>query len=257
LKNLPGKRNKVDEERAYLDVCHRTMRVRSDVELILADEHFFDAASRPSAANVWKEIRDTVWKGTFGDITGASIMSALRDHLAELQGDDCCYCRQALLLGGYSRPLDHVLPASVYGRFSFHFWNLAVACERCNRIKKDKGFQPISRSKRHYPEHGSFVDYYHPRLHPFEQHVRFGEISTAEYRYIFYVGLTKQGKQLVNDVLRDAALELTRESNDSVVKAAAEKIRLATAMQGLKARAAIQRFEQSIRHAVEAGAASV
>lgn len=255
MKTLPGGRVKLDEEEAYLAVCHKTKRDRTDVRAILEEEKFFDAAARPSTANEWGALRDTVWLGTHAEITGASIMSALRAHLSSLQHDDCCYCGQALLLGGYSRQLDHVLPASVYGRFSFHFWNLAVACERCNRIKKAAGYQPISLTAQDYPEHGEFADFFHPRFHPYTDHVRFGLTATQNYRYIVYVGLSKQGKQLVNDVLKAAALEMTRESNDPVIKAAAAKIRTAARTQGPKAQAAMLRFEDAIREAIEAGAA--
>ncbi len=236
-------------------MCHKTQRNRPDVRAILEEEKFFDAAARSSTANEWVSLRDTIWLGTHAEISGASIMSALRAHLSRLQRDVCCYCGQTLLLGGYSRQLDHVLPASVYGRFSFHFWNLAVACERCNRIKKTKGYQPISLTAQHYPEHDKFADFFHPRFHPYADHVRFGLTSTPNYSYIVYVGLSKQGKQLVNDVLKAAALEMTRESNDPVIKAAAAKIRTAARTQGPKAQAAMLRFEDAIREAIEAGAA--
>lgn len=252
---LPGGRVKLDEEEAYLAVCHKTKRNCADVRAILEEEKFFDAASRPSTANEWSALRDTIWLGTHAEITGASIVSALRAHLSELQNEVCCYCGQPLLLGGYSRQLDHVLPASVYGRFSFHFWNLAVACERCNRIKKDKGYQPISLTARHYPEHGKFTDFFHPRFHPYADHVRFGLTATQNYSYVVYVGRSKQGKQLVNDVLEAAALEMTRESNDPVIKAAFAKIRKAAGTQGPKAQAAMLRLEDTIRQAIEAGAA--
>jgi 5-methylcytosine-specific restriction endonuclease McrA len=254
LKKLPGTRVKLNEENAYLAVCHRTIRNRPDVVKILQRHHFFDAAKRKSTTNKWNSLRDKVWKGKHGEITGASIMSALRDHLADVQQENCCYCGQALLLGGYSRQLDHVLPSSVYGRFSFHFWNLAVACERCNRIKKAKGFQPVSRNFKHYPEHIVFSDYFHPRFHPYKAHVRFGVTATQDYSYIFYAGQTKQGRQLVSDVLQAVALEMTRESNDPAIKTAAAAIRAAIETQGSAARSAMRRFQQAIRVAVEAGA---
>ena len=254
MKTLPGGRVKLDEEEAYLAVCHGTAREIPEVRAILEEERFFDAAARPSA-NKWSALRNTIWLGHYVEITGASIMSALRAHLSSLQQENCCYCGQPLLRGGYSRQLDHILPASVYGRFSFHFWNLAVACERCNRIKKAAGYQPISRRARHYPEPDEFADFFHPRFHPYDQHIRFGLTATQHYSYIVFVGLSKQGKQLVNDVLKAAALEMTRESNDPVIKAAAEKIRKAASTQGPKAQAAMLRFEDAIREAVQAGAA--
>lgn len=255
MKNLPGARVKQDEERAYLDVCHRTVRERSRVESILRGEHFFDPSKRPTIPNQWELLRDKVWNGLHKEISGASIMSALRDHLADIQQNNCCYCGQPLLKGGHARQLDHVLPSSIYPRFAFHFWNLAVACERCNRIKTNKGYQNVSRRKRNYPEHVEFTNYFHPRFHPYEAHVRFVVTATQDYWYIVYVGRTHQGRQLISDVLNEAALEMTRESNNPAIKLAAATIRDAVKTQGPEAEIAILRFEQAIRNAIEAGAA--
>ncbi|WWW36387.1 hypothetical protein V8017_05605 [Stenotrophomonas rhizophila] len=255
MRTLPSGRVKLDEQEAYLAVCHATKRNRPDVREILENEKFFEAAARPSVDNEWAKLRNTTWLGTHADITGVSIMSALRAHLSRLQNDCCCYCAQPMPRGGYSRQLEHVLPASVYGRFSFHFWNISVACERCNRIKGDGCYQPISVTAQDYPEHGEFLDFFHPRFHSLAEHVAFGLAATTEYSYIFFVGLSKQGRQLVDDVLQDVALEVTRESNDPVVKAAAERIRSEVTAQGAKAQAAVRRFEDALRQAMEAGAA--
>lgn len=255
MKTLPGGRVKLDEEEAYLAECHKTKRDRPDVRAILEAEKFFDAAARTKTTNEWGALRDTTWPGRYAVITGVSIMSALRAHLSRLQKEVCCYCGQALMRGGYSRQLDHVLPASVYGRFSFHFWNLAVACERCNRIKKANGYQPIDIAGGDYPEHSEFSDYFHPRFHPYADHVQFAVTGTQDYSYVVYVGISKQGRQLVDDVLTAAALEMTRESNDPAIRAATAKIRTIVQSQGPEAQAAMLRFEHAIREAIEAGAA--
>ncbi len=255
MTTLPTGRVKLDEEEAYLAACHSVKRNRPDVREILKEESFFDASARKSTANEWSNLRATVWPGKYTEITGVSIMSALRTHLSSIQNDTCCYCGQPMPLGGYARQLDHVLPASVYGRFSFHFWNLAVACERCNRIKKDKHYQPISPTALEYPSHEEFADFFHPRFHSLADHVRFGLSATPDYSYIFFAGQSRQGMQLVNDVLQAVALEIARESNSPIVKAAAEKIREAVRTQGAEAQAAVLRFEDALRQAMEAGAA--
>lgn len=254
MKKLPGVRNRISEERAFLDVCHRTARNRPIVEYILGTENFFDSAKRHTGPGQWKGFRDSIWTCKYGEITGASIMSALRDHLASIQGENCCYCGQPLLLGGNSRQLDHVLPSSVYDRFAFHFWNLAVACERCNRIKKNTAHELVSSKFKHYPEHNLFANQYHPRYHKYRLHVQFGITATTDYFYIVFVGKTNQGKRLVADVLQTVALEMNRESNDPVIKQCAAKIHAATKTQGPRAIAAMSRFQQAIREAVEAAA---
>lgn len=253
MRTLPGSRVKIDEEAAYLAVCHDVVRNRTDVQEILEREKFFDAAARHSAANEWSNLRGTTWTGTHANITGISIMSALRAHLSGLQRDNCCYCGQSMPRGGHARQLEHVLPASVYGRFSFHFWNISVACERCNRIKGDGCYQPIPPCALDYPEHDEFVDYFHPRFHSLADHIKLGLTGTIEYRYIYFVGLSKQGRQLVDDVLREVALEVAQESNDPVVKAAAAKIRAGVSSQGAEAQAAILQFEEALRIAIGAG----
>ena len=103
MKVLPDGRNMAAEERAYLDVCHRTKSNRPDVEAILEAESFFDASVRPTH-DAWGEVYDSIWIGTHREITGSSIMSALRDHLAAIQDTRCCYCFQPLLKGGYLQP---------------------------------------------------------------------------------------------------------------------------------------------------------
>lgn len=253
MTRLPDGRDKIAEERKYLDECHRTIRNRPDVEAILAHENFFDATQRPGR-DVWDEIYKSVWSGRYTEIKGSGIMSALRDHLASLQSENCCYCWQPLLKGGYSRQIEHVLPRNVYGRFSFHFWNVAVACERCNRIKRAKGYQPIAVTSTDYPNHLAFTDYFHPRFHTYREHVTFVEIACADYRYIVYVGQTKQGRKLVEDVLIDAALEMTRESTDADVHAAIERIRAGARKYGTAGVDAIRQFEEALREAIDQGA---
>lgn len=253
MRELPDGRDKRAEERKYLDVCHRTIRDRPDVELILESESFFDSTQRPTH-DAWKEIYDAEWVGTHGDIKGSEIMSALRDHLASLQSDNCCYCAQPLLKGGHSRQIEHVLPRAVYGRFSFHFWNVAVACERCNRLKRKKGYQPLSKTLRAYPEHAAFTDCFHPRFHSYKGHITFAEVAGVDYRYIVYLGLTTQGRKLVDDILTDAALEMTRESIDAAIRADIERIRAGARQQGAAGLDAIRQFEAALRQAIADGA---
>lgn len=253
MKALPDGRDKVAEERKYLNECHRTIRKRPDVETILESESFFDSTQRPKY-DAWNEIYESVWDGTYGDIKGSEIMSALRDHLASLQNENCCYCWQPLLKGGYSRQIEHVLPRTVYGRFSFHFWNVAVACERCNRLKRKDGYQPVPTALRDYPDHSSFADYFHPRFHAHRGHIEFAEVACPDYRYIVYVGRTTQGRKLVEDILTDAALEMTRESTDSDIRAAIERIRAGASKYGVAAVNAIRQFEAALREAIDQGA---
>lgn len=246
MKVLPDNRNMAAEERAYLDVCHRTKSSRLDVEAILEAESFFDASLRPTH-DAWGEIYDSIWIGTHREITGSSIMSALRDHLAAIQDTKCCYCFLPLLKGGYSRQIEHVLPKSVYGRFSFHFWNLAVACERCNRIKKKSGCQAIPHSAVDYPEASAFTDQFHPRVHQYAAHIDFVSSGTPSGQFIAYVGCSAQGKKLYDDVLKAASEEMNREWSDPVMNASYSKLRTAIASQDATAAQVIVEFQDMLR----------
>jgi 5-methylcytosine-specific restriction endonuclease McrA len=245
LKALPDGRDKAAEERAFLDECHRTKNRRSDTEAILLDESFFNAAARP-AVDVWSEFHATTWKGKAGYIKGSEIQSALRDHLAKLQKGRCCYCGQSLLKGGYARPIEHVLSRKDHPRYSLHFWNVAVACERCNRIKLDKYGSSFKKNRKHYPEPAEFTHQYHPRFHPHKMHLRSAGVSTDEFRYTFYIGLSDQGRSLVDSVLAEAALEEALESNDPALAGSVEKIRAFIQGQSRSAVGKVEAFQQAL-----------
>ncbi len=251
MRALPNGRDKDAEEQAFLLRCHRTRRNRPDVVSILDRENFFRASHRPTY-DAWSELYAQEWQGRHNMIKGAEIMSALRDHLADIQQENCCYCRQPLLRGGYSRQIEHVLPKSVFGRFSFYFWNLAVACERCNRLKHAKGYQPLPNDLADYPEHIAFDQHYHPRFHVYREHIKFAEVADEDHRYVLYVGQTAQGRKLVEDILTDAAREMTRESIDPAVRESMEKIR--AEIDGLEEVAidAIEQFQSALIVAMHA-----
>ena len=71
------------------------------------------------------------------------------------------------------------------------------------------------------------------------------------YRYIVYVGQTTQGRKLVEDVLIEAALEMTRESTDEDIQAAMERIRAGA--RSTNAVDAIRQFEAALREAIDEG----
>lgn len=254
MKFLPNRRDKVAEEAAFLDKCHRTKNRRSDAAAILRSEFFFDALKRPNT-DAWNDFYDCIWVGSDGDIKGSDILSALRDHLAALQKEQCCYCGQALLKGGYARPIEHVLSRSDHPRWSLHFWNVAVACERCNRIKRDKCCSAFPKNRRHYPEPAEFTQQYHPRFHIHGKHVRYTTLATNDLRYTLYVGKSVQGRNLVNEVLQRAALEEALESNDPRIAGAIASIRACLDKQDKRARDAISAFEQTLRDMIVAQAA--
>jgi 5-methylcytosine-specific restriction endonuclease McrA len=256
LKSLPYGRDKAEEEKAFLDKCHRTKNRRANAAEILADEFFFDASLRPPH-DLWKDFYEKSWTGAKGTIKGSEILSALRDHLAGLQSQRCCYCAQPLLKGGYARPIEHVLSRTDYPRFSLHFWNLAVACERCNRIKRDKYGSQFPKDVEDYPEVSEFTEQYHPRFHQYNQHIDFVTLGTNTFRYSLYVGRTDQGRNLVTSVLILAAHEEALESNDPLIAESMTKIRTCLEAQDDRALDKIAEFNRLLMDSIATQATGI
>lgn len=213
---LPVGRDQQVEEAQYLAKCHRRVKRRPHAAQIMQDESFFDAARRENR-DVWAEFYATEWQTPAGAITGSDLMSALRDHLAQLQGEQCCYCRQALLKGGNSRPIEHVLPRAEHPRFTLHFWNLAVSCERCNRLKGRTQSENFGRELVDYPGHTDFVSQYHPRLHEYDAHFKYAVIMQNGVTIPLYAGRTAHGRNLCSQFLHAAAVEITLLSPNSAL----------------------------------------
>ncbi|KWS26214.1 hypothetical protein AL065_19575 [Pseudomonas amygdali pv. ulmi] len=202
------------EEEQYLTISHRKVRRRVHAAKIMKDMQFFDASRRENR-DVWTEFYGTEWDTPAGLIKGSELMSALRDHLAELQEEQCCYCRQPLLKGGYSRPIEHVLSRSDHPRFTLHFWNLAVSCERCNRLKGHVPCETFAGALSSYPHHTDFKQQYHPRLHEYDTHIRYTTITQNGVNIPLYAGCTIHGRALCVQFLHAAALEMSLLSRTS------------------------------------------
>ncbi|MCW8275956.1 hypothetical protein IMF27_09815 [Pseudomonas sp. PCH199] len=205
---LPAGRDRQAEEAEYLAKSHKRVKRRPHAAKIMKSENFFDASRRESR-DVWGAFYATEWQTPAGLIKGAELMAALRDHLAELQDEQCCYCREPLLKGGYSRPIEHVLPRSEHPRFTLHFWNLAVSCERCNRLKGKTQSETFARVLSSYPDLADFVSQYHPRLHDYDMHIKYTAIVQNGVNIPLYAGRTVHGRNLCSQFLHAAALEMT------------------------------------------------
>jgi uncharacterized protein (TIGR02646 family) len=205
---LPADRDQQAEEAQYLVKSHRLVKRRPYASQIMKDEHFFDATRRESR-DVWTEFYSREWESPAGAIKGSELMAALRDHLAELQDKQCCYCRQPLLKGGHSRPIEHVLPRSEHPRFTLHFWNLAVSCERCNRLKGKIPSEAFGRPLTSYPSYSDFLSQYHPRLHEYDVHIKYTAVTQNGINIPLYAGRTDHGRNLCSQFLHAAALEMT------------------------------------------------
>jgi uncharacterized protein (TIGR02646 family) len=152
---------------------------------------------------------------------GAEIQKALRDHLAGLQKYRCCYCRRWLQNIAYARPVEHILPRDTYPRFSLHYWNLAAACHDCNHHKKNHPWG--SWNKRRYPSPDCVPDFFHPKFHNYDAHIRYVRVETNSISVAVYLGLSPQGRQLCRDLLRfisqvDALVHNNRRMSEAIGK---------------------------------------
>lgn len=211
---LPAGRDRQAEEAKYLAKSHRRVKRRPHAADIMKGESFFDAERRENR-DVWGEFYKRVWETPEGQITGADLTSALRDHLMEVQEKQCCYCRQPLLKGGFASPIEHVLSRTEHPRFTLHFWNLAVSCERCNRLKGKTQSETFSGVLSSYPDHADFISQYHPRFHAYDAHIKYGAIIQNGINIPLYAGRTVHGRNLCSQFLHAAALEMSLLSPNS------------------------------------------
>lgn len=158
---------------------------------------------------------------------GAEIVSALRRHLANLQGTRCCYCRRWLQNIAHARPVEHILSRDDYPQFSLHYRNLALACRDCNQQKTNKKWTTLDPATETYPAPDNVNDYFHPRLHVFDSHIRYVRIETNDAAIAIYQGLTEQGRQLCRDHLKKISQVDALFRNNRQLSGAIERLQVA------------------------------
>lgn len=144
----------------------------------------------------------TVW-GELGDTTNpayAAIKKHLRLALKNRQEPRCCYCKRWLLNHASAAPIEHVLSRDTYPQFALQPRNLAISCVDCNSVKgkADWGGFPVAPSR--YPAVES-LDFFHPRHHRYDEHIRFIRMETNRQEFVSYHGLTPQGQHLCTQLL--------------------------------------------------------
>ncbi|MBD8093601.1 hypothetical protein IFT48_26775 [Pseudomonas fluorescens] len=231
----------------YKNECHQYETHRKD-----SFAHFCEQDARAIAefsrrkrglparkTDLWTELTKFNSDKTSG-VTGPSIRKALRDFLEKEQNGVCCYCQRPLINIAHAKPIEHILPRVHFLQYTFHFWNLAVACFDCNQIKRgDVWVDDDKRGVEHYPGPGEFTEMYHPRFHVFSEHVRFIRVQTNEFLISIYVGTSDQGRHLCLNLLKDlSAREIVLNSNPA----------LRSALEVINANAAEKEGELSAEH---------
>lgn len=216
----------------YENECHERKAHRENTLLHLAAQNAqaideFKRRQRglpDSKIDLWADF-SKYEKDKKSGVTGPLIRKAMRTFLEKEQNFLCCYCQRPLINIAHAKPIEHILPRVDFVQYTFHFWNLAIACFDCNQIKLDDVW--VNDDKRDleiYPAPATFTEMYHPRFHRFAEHVRFIRVQTNEQIISIYVGITVQGQQLCLKLLRDlSAREIVLNSNPEL-KAALEVI---------------------------------
>lgn len=219
-----------------------------------ADEH----ASRQSGAGIkttelWQDFYAYV-SPTNSKVTGKAIRKQIRRLIEKEQRNQCCYCRRPLMNNAHAKPIEHILPHSVFVQHTFDIRNLSIACVDCNAKKTDNVWmfnQARFRQTRHYPPATAFSDMYHPRFHRYDEHVTFFRVHSNTHCISIYTGLTEQGKNLCKNLLTHISkLEIFVSAN-SELKEHIEMIQEQDLHPGGAAEVAINAFKKAFQEATE------
>jgi uncharacterized protein (TIGR02646 family) len=190
----------------------------------------------------WSLIRDATYSVGGKKVKGSFLVTLLRKHLVTLQGGRCCYCRCRLQGIGYARPIEHVLSRDDYPQYTFRYRNLAVSCYDCNHLKSASNWSSVKKTRRRYPNERACADFFHPRYHAYDEHVKFVHIATNGAEIRLFIGISAQGKQLCRDLLhRACARELSLSANARLA-GPIEQLRRHIDEESAHARASVETF---------------
>jgi uncharacterized protein (TIGR02646 family) len=198
LTHRPWSELDADQQR-FLDQPHETKSLWADAKKLWQVEQ---ARSERDRADGWTGLTAYKTKFRSGKTRdfGKEIIFVLRKHLAKLQGNRCCYCRRWLQNVAQARPVEHILSRKDYPQFSLQYRNLALCCRDCNQQKQATNWSKLPTSVTDYPT--LIGDYFHPRLHIYDRHVRYVRMETNDTAIAIYHGLTAQGRHLCRQHLK-------------------------------------------------------
>lgn len=110
------------------------------------------------------------------------ITPQLRQHVLDLDGYFCAYCRLSEVLSGISLSVDHIIPVAKQGKSTLE--NLCAACRSCNEFK---GVQTDAVDN----ETGHVVPLFNPRRQVWSEHFQWSATGTV------IIGLTACGRATI------------------------------------------------------------
>lgn len=205
--------------KAYLDVCYGVKKHRE-----LAKGQLRSVIRRVGSGGVDPWVRLSKWEFSApcgSKITGVQFKKGFREHVGALQKGRCCYCRRVLVRMAHAQPIEHVLPRTHHPEFTFHFWNLAVACADCNLAKSSNTWGAFPKGRR-YPEPAAFTETFHPRFHNYQEHVFHLRLEVGSAAVAVFKGITPQGRHLCANVLSKVTkCEILEASSDDLARSMA------------------------------------
>jgi uncharacterized protein (TIGR02646 family) len=226
-------------QESFLSQAHQRKKLRTEARQIWESEY---AHSTKHNLDRWNNLRNHTIKTEKDEdrAIGGEIIGALRTHLARLQGNRCCYCRRWLQNIAHARPIEHIFSRDDYPQFSIYYKNLAVACRDCNQEKSNKKWGSLSKAALEYPT--VVDDFFHPRLHLFDGHVRYIRVETNSSSIAVYHGLTEQGRQICREHLKKISQVDALFKNNRHISEAIERLQAAGDVIDAKASRKLQEF---------------
>lgn len=151
-------------------------------------------AAKAGDEEVWSRLGDTK------NVRSKDLKALLRKRLKARQEPRCCYCKRWLLNNAHASPIEHVLPRRFYPQFALRVRNLAIACNDCNALKTDDDWGQFAGPHLDYPS-PTVMGFFHPRYHPYDEHIRYLRMETNRQEFVTYHGLTPQGRHLCAELL--------------------------------------------------------
>lgn len=254
-----------DRLKTYKSTCHPVQKHRAASLKFLEDMYWlaieeFENRSNTRIASkrdLWSELSNYNKDATSG-VAGKFITKKIRAIIEEAQHGKCCYCRTPLLGTAYAKPIEHILPRKHFIQYTFHFYNLAVACYRCNDIKSATSWAHSSKSgKKYYPRPESFVEMFHPGFHYYEEHIIFDRKQNNTNHSVTFLGVTDQGKSLCLNLLSQvAAREMLLSNNISLAESIAE-IKSVSDHARAPCRDELEQFEEALATSLNFTTASI
>lgn len=189
---LPSTRDMTLEYLTYKAQAHEAKTLRPGAMQVIRT---FRKEAQARDKTVWGRL-STYQDPDIPGLNGAKIKRALRLFLIDRQGARCCYCRRWLMNNAYASPIEHILPRSTYPQFAVQFWNMALSCYHCNELKKKDVWGAFDEQMPHYPQPPAILNFFHPRYHRYDEHVRFFRVESNYGYFSSFTGITVQGQHL-------------------------------------------------------------